>query len=90
MYYHKGSAVDELSQIFCCCITTKINHDKVISALELDRDVGFSRGYQPNQGHRPYDDDDENEEEDDEVEENNKEDDNNKDEMMTMVSQLRD
>merc|ERR1712105_456601 len=39
------------------------------SALELDRDLGFSRGHQ---GHRPHDDDDD-EEDDDEVEDNNRE-----------------
>ena len=27
------------------------NHDKVISSLELDRDMGFLRGHQTNQGH---------------------------------------
>ena len=53
------------------------NHDKVISSLELDRDVGFLRGHQENQGHQPHDDD--NEEEDNEAEDNNKEDENNKD-----------
>ena len=52
-------------------------HNKVISALELDRDVGFSPGHQANQGYQPHDDD--NEEENNTVEENNKEDDNNKD-----------
>ena len=45
----------------------KDNNDyKIISALELDRDTGFSRGHQGNQGHWPHDDD-------------NKEEDNNKD-----------
>ena len=53
------------------------NDDKSISALELDRDMGFSREHQENQGHRPHCDD--NEEEDNEVEDNNKQDDNNKD-----------
>ena len=53
------------------------NHDKVISSLELDRDMGFLQGHQANQGHQPHDDD--NEEEDNEVEDNNKEDDNKKD-----------
>ena len=55
------------------------NHDKVISALELYRDVWFSRGHQAIQGHRPHDDDNEEEEDEVEVEDNNKEDDNNKD-----------
>ena len=43
-----------------------------ISALGLDRDMGFSRGHQGRQGHRPHDDD-----EDAEVEDNDKDDDNN-------------
>ena len=51
------------------------NNDKGISALGLDRDLGFSRGHQ---GHRPHDDDD-NEEEDDEVDNNDKDHNNNKD-----------
>ena len=34
------------------------NNDKSISALGLDRDLGFSRGHQGLQGHWPYDDDD--------------------------------
>ena len=54
----------------------------VISALEVDRDMGFSRGHQGNQAHRPHDDDnkeEDNEEEDNEVEDNDKDDDNNKD-----------
>ena len=34
------------------------NNDKGISALGLDRDLGFSRGHQGYQGHRPHDDDD--------------------------------
>ena len=41
------------------------NDDKGISALELDRDLGFSRG---NQVHWPHDDDDK-EEDNDKVEE---------------------
>ena len=41
---------------------------KDISALGLDRDLGFLRGHQGHQGHRPPDDDDE--EDDDEVEDN--------------------
>jgi len=45
------------------------NNDKDISALGLDRDMGFSRGHQGRQGHRPHDDDDD-EEEDNEVEDN--------------------
>ena len=40
--------------------------------------MGFSRGHQGCQGHRPHDDDDD-EEDDDEVEDNDKDDDNNKD-----------
>ena len=51
------------------------NNDKDISALGLDRDMGFSRGHQGRQGHRPHDDDDD-EEEDNEVEDNDKDDDN--------------
>ena len=51
------------------------NNNKGISALGLDRDLVFSRGYQGHQGHWPHDDDEE--EEDDEVEDNNKDDDNN-------------
>ena len=53
------------------------NNDKGISALGLDRDLGFSRRQQGCQGYQPHDDDDD-EEEDDEVEENNKDDNNNK------------
>ena len=34
------------------------NNDKGISALGLDRDLGFSQGHQGCQGHRPHDDDD--------------------------------
>ena len=56
------------------------NNDKGISALGLDRDMGFSGGHQGDQGHKPYDDDDEEEEEeDDKAEDNNKDDNNNKD-----------
>ena len=55
---------------------------KVISALELDRDMGFSRGHQGNQKYRPHNDDneqeDDNEEDEDEVEYNDKDDNNNK------------
>ena len=47
------------------------------SALELDRDLGFSRGHQGHQGHQPHDDDDDGEE-DDKVEDNNKDDNNDK------------
>ena len=54
------------------------NNDKGISALGLDRDMGFSRGYQGCQGHRPHDDDDD-DEDDDEVVDHDKDDDNNKD-----------
>ena len=54
--------------------------DKGISALELDRDLGFLRG---NQEHWPHDDDDKEEEEDevddDQVEDNDKDDKDNKD-----------
>ena len=45
------------------------NNDKDISALGLDRDMGFSRGHQGRQGNRPHDDGDD-EEEDNEVEDN--------------------
>ena len=53
------------------------NDDKGISALGLDRDMGFLRGHQGRQGLRPHDDDDDeeeddNEEDDDEVEDNDK------------------
>ena len=54
------------------------NNDKGISALGLDRDLGFSLGHQGRQGHRPHDDDDD-EEEDNEVEDNDKDNDNNMD-----------
>ena len=47
------------------------------SALELDRDMGFSRGHQIRQGHQPHDDDDD-EEEDNEVEDKDKDGDSNK------------
>ena len=50
------------------------NDDKGISALELDRVLGFSRGHQ---GHWPLDDDD-NEEEYDKVEDNEEEDNDDK------------
>ena len=43
--------------------------------MGLDRDLGFSRGHQGRQGHRPHDDDND-EEEDDEVEDNDKDNDN--------------
>ena len=49
------------------------NDEKGISALGLDKDLGFSRGHQ---GQQPHDDDDE-EEDKDKVEDNNKSDDNN-------------
>ena len=49
-----------------------------ISALGLDRDLGFSRGHQGRQVYRPHDDEDD-EEEDDKVEDNDKDNDNNKD-----------
>ena len=54
------------------------NNYKDISALGLDRDLGFSRGYQ---GHQPPDDDDEEEEDDDMVEDNDEVEDNDKDDM---------
>ena len=47
------------------------NNDKGISALGLDRDLGFSRGHQ---GHWPHNDDDDEEEDNDEVEDNDKDD----------------
>ena len=47
-----------------------------ISTLGLDRDLGFSQGYQGHQGHRPHDDDDDDKEEDEEVEDNDKDDNN--------------
>ena len=53
------------------------NSNSNFSALELDRDLGFSRGHQGHQGHRPHDDDND-EEEDNEVEDNDKDDNNNK------------
>ena len=46
--------------------------------MGLDRDLGFSRGHQERQGHRPHDDDDD-EENNDEVEDNDKDNNNNKD-----------
>ena len=51
------------------------NNDKGISALGLDRDLGFSRGHQGHQGHQPHDDDDNEEDDNDKVNNNN----NNKD-----------
>ena len=48
------------------------NNDKGISALGLDRDMGFSGGHQGHQGHKPHDDDEEEKEEDDKVDNNNK------------------
>ena len=53
------------------------NNDKGISALGLDRDLGFLRGHQGRQGHRPHDDDNNEEDNDDEVEDNDKDDNNN-------------
>ena len=47
--------------------------------MRLDRDLGFSRGYQGSQGHWPHDDDADEQEDDDKVEDNDKDDDNNKD-----------
>ena len=53
------------------------NNGKDISALGLDRDLGFLQGHQAYQGHLPHDDDEE--EEEDNKEEDNHKDDNNKD-----------
>ena len=50
--------------------------------------MGFSRGHQGRQGHRPHDDDDE-EEEDDEVEDNDKDDNNNNDKCISALGQDR-
>ena len=61
------------------------NNYKDISALGLDRDLGFSRGHQ---GHRPPDDDDDEEEDDDVVEDNNKDHSNFKD-IKISISALR-
>ena len=55
----------------------KISKFSDFSALGLNRDLGFSRGHQGPQGHRPHDDDND-EEEDDEVEDNDKDDNNDK------------
>ena len=53
-------------------------HIKIsISALGLDRDLGFSRGHQGHQGHQPPDDDEE--DDDNEVEDNKEVEDNDKD-----------
>ena len=52
------------------------NNFKDISALGLDRDLGFSRGYQGHQGHKPPDDDEE--DDNDKVEDNDKDDNNDK------------
>ena len=38
-------------------------NDKGISALGLDKDLGFSRGHQGHQEHQPHDGDDDEEEE---------------------------
>ena len=51
---------------------------KDILDLGLDRDLGFSRGYQGHWGHHPHDDDND-EKDGDEVERNDKDDNNNKD-----------
>ena len=53
------------------------NDDKGFSALGHDRDMGFSRGHQGRQRHRPHDDDDD-EEKDNEVGDNDKDDNNDK------------
>ena len=60
-------------------------HIKIsISALRLDRNLGFLRGHQ---GHWPPDDDDDEEEDDNEVEDNdNYRDDNNDKSISAMVS----
>ena len=47
------------------------NNDKGISALGLDRNLGFSRGHQGCQGHRLHDDDDIEEEDNDNNKDNN-------------------
>ena len=60
------------------CRSVTKNSKSKFSALVLDRDLGFSRGHQRCQGHRPHDDDDD-EEDDDEVEDNDKDDNKNKD-----------
>ena len=54
------------------------NSKSIFSTLGLDRDLGFSRGYQGSQGHWPHDDDDNEQEDNNEVEDNdnNKEDNN--------------
>ena len=41
------------------------NNDKGISALRLDRDLGFLRRHQEHQGQRPHDYDDDDEEDND-------------------------
>ena len=53
------------------------NNEKGISALGLDRDLGFSPVHQGHQEHRPHDDEDDEEEED-----NNKNNDNNKEDII--------
>ena len=56
------------------------NNFKDISALGLDRDLGFLRGHQGHQSYRPHDDDKEvDEENDNEVEDNDKDNNNFKD-----------
>ena len=65
------------------------NNGNGISALGLDRDMGFSRGHQGRQGHRSHDDDND-EEEDDEVEDNDKDDDNNNDKGISALGLDRD
>ena len=57
--------------------------------MELDRDMGFSRGHQRRQGHQPHDDDND-EEEGDKVEDNDKDDDNNNDKGISALGLDRD
>ena len=67
------------------------NDNKGISALGLDRDMGFLRGHQGCQGIWPHDDDDDDEQEgDDEVEDNDKDDNNNNDKGISALGLDRD
>ena len=61
-----------------------------ISALGLDRDLGFSRGHHGHHGHQPPDDDDGEEEVDNEVEDNKRVTTTTRKTTMTKVSQLWD
>ena len=66
-------------------------NDKGISALGLDRDLGFSGGHQGCQRHLPHDnDDDEEEEDDDKVDDNDKDKDDNNDKGMSALGIDRD